>query len=636
MHLALPRSIGGLIAAPLALICALIAGAPAVAAPIGLLAPDPLAQLRHLEADWFAAPLDQRRALALTPPDLLTTRGLDPTPAAADLPPLQGFEVPVVFNAPVRDFIDFFQQRGRFIYAGWWARMHRYEPLIRPILEEAGVPPELIYVCMIESGFDPDAVSRAAAVGQWQFVRSTATEYSLRHDAWVDERRDPVKAARAAARHFADLHRRFGSWPLALAAYNAGVGSVSRAIARANTNDYWRLSALGAIPGEATRYVPKIMAAMIIGREPARYGFGEVRPEAPLEFGVVEVPGGLDLESLARSADVPYAALAELNPELRRGFTPPDGHTYPLRVPPSGTARLLAAVDGFEKRRPGVFVEHRVRFGERLRDIATAYGVRRRTLRRLNGLGRDDPDAGRVLVIPKVGGKPPGDPIELLVAADPALEFDVPGRVPVYFPVRQRTDLDRIATFFGVGPGHLALWNGLDPTAPAQRGMVLKIYVPPDFDRDSALLVEQSSVVEVAAGTDAADNALAHAQRERSPALKRITHTVRRGDNLWKIARKHGVTVATLRAENGLDPRDGLSIGQSLKVPKLDAPRPRGKAARRQAKAGARGRTRYTVRSGDNLSKIARKFGVKVGALLKRNGLKRNATLRPGQKLMIP
>lgn len=597
---------------------------------------DPLARLRALEADWFAEREDPPLALALTPPDRLTTRGLTPTLTPPPLTPLDGFEVPVVLNGPVRDFIDFFEQRGRFIYAGWWARMHRYGPLIHPILEEAGVPPELIYICMIESGFDPDAVSRAAAVGQWQFVQSTGTEYGLRLDDWIDERRDPIKAARAAARHFKDLHARFGSWPLALAAYNAGVGSISRAMARANTNDYWRLAALGAIPAEATRYVPKAMAAMIIGRDPARYGFGEVRPEAPLAFGTVEVPGGLDLESLARSADVPYAALAELNPELRRGFTPPDGAAYPLRVPPEGTERLLAAVDGFEKRRPGVFVEHRVRFGERLRDIALAYGVRQRTLRRLNGLGRAEPDAGQTLVIPKTTEKPPGEPIELLVVTDPDLEFDVPGRVPVYFPVRQRTELDRIAAFFGVAPGHLALWNGLDPRAPVVRGMVLKVYVPPDFDRDSALLVDARRAIEVAAGTDAADNALAHAQKERPPALKRVTHTVRAGDNLWSIAHKHGVTVATLRAENGLDSADALAIGQTIKIPKIEAPRPKGRAAARRAKAGARGRTAYTIRSGDTLSKIARRFGVKLDALRKRNGLRPGATLQIGQRIMIP
>lgn len=571
---------------------------------------------------------------AFDPPAALSTRGLAPGPAPAEAPPLDGLTVPVVLNGPVRDFLDFFQNRGRFIYAGWWARMHRFEPYIRPILEEHGVPAELIYVCMIESGFDPDAVSRAAAVGPWQFVQSTGRAYELRLDAWIDERRDPIKATRAAAKHFADLYEKYRSWPLVLAAYNAGVGHIDRGMAKANTNDYWRLVTLGTIPEGATRYVPKVMAAMIVGRDPARYGFGEVQPLPAWAFTVVEVPGGRDLERLAKAADVEYAALAALNPELRRGFTPPDGVAYPLRVPPEGAEKLTAAVEK-QSRQPGVFVEHRVRFGERLRDIARAYAVRRRTLRRLNRIERGEPEPGQVLVVPKSDTRPPGDPIELLVATDPAVDFDVPGRVPVYFPVRSRTDLSRIAAFFDVSPGHLAMWNGLDPAAAVQRGMVLKVFVPPDFDKSSAVLVEQSQAVEVAAGSAAAEHALEYARKERTPTVKRVTHTVRSGDNLWKIARKYGVTVAALRAENGMASA-ALSVGQSLSVPTLATPKPKGKAARRRPKAGARGRTRYRVRSGDSLWKIARKFGTSVKALRRANGLRGKAGLRPGQRLVIP
>lgn len=616
-------------------------GTQALALIAALLAPAEMQTLAEMEADWFGAdpcpgcadPLP----LSFAPPDALTTRRLDPPPESAPAAPapLEGFTVPVALNGPVRDFIDFFQRRGRFIYAGWWARMHRYAPYIRPILEEHGVPPELIYVCMIESGFNPDAVSRAAAVGPWQFVQSTGRAYELRQDAWIDERRDPIKATRAAARHFRDLYDRYGSWPLVLAAYNAGIGYVDRGIQKANTNDYWRLAALGAIPEGATRYVPKAMAAMIIGADPARYGFGDVRPEAPLAFGVVEVPGGRDLETLARAADVPFAELSALNPELRRGFTPPDGVAYPLRVPPAGVAKLTAAVDALSAK-PGVFVEHRVRFGERLRDIARAYAVRQRSLRRLNALGRSEPEPGQVLIVPRSEQPPPGDPIELLVATEPAVDFDVPGRVPVYFPVRARTDLERIAAFFGVAPGHIAMWNGLDPTAPVQRGMVLKLYVPPDFDRSRAVLVEAGAAVEVAAGSEAADIALAHARKERAPTVKRVTHTVQRGDNLWRVARKYGVTVSALRAENGLGPGAGLAPGQTLVVPTLATPRPKGKAARRRPKAGARGRTRYTVRSGDSLWKIARKFDTTVRAISRANGGLKAASLRPGMTVVIP
>ncbi|MCA9540691.1 MAG: LysM peptidoglycan-binding domain-containing protein, partial [Myxococcales bacterium] len=505
-----------------------------------------------------------------------------------------------------------------------------------PILERHGVPRELLYVCMIESGFNPDAVSRAAAVGQWQFVRSTAGEYALRFDDWVDERRDPIRATEAAATHFADLYARFGSWPLVLAAYNAGVGSVARAIERANTNDFWRLAAAGALPGDAARYVPKAMAAMVIGHDPARFGFAEVVIEPPWSFAEVEVPGGRDLHDLARLAGVEVAALVELNPALRRGFTPPDGVGWPLRVPTEAASKLTAALDDAARAKPGVFVEHRVRFGERLRDIARAYGVSRRTLRRLNGLGQSEAVPGQVLVVPKAEKARSTAPSELLVVTAPELRFAVPGRERVYFPVRERMALDEVAAFFQVAPGHLAMWNGLDPMAPVQRGMVLQIYVPPQFDRASAVLVEPAMVTEVEAGSEAAANALAHAQAERAPTVQRVLHEVKRGENLWTIARKHGVTVAALRAENGLGPKDGLSVGQSLKVPRRQTPRPRGKAAKRRPKADARGRTQYTVRSGDSLWSIARRYGVEVGALRKRNGLDRKAALRPGQRLVIP
>lgn len=614
-------------------------GAPVEATADGMTATD----MSPLEAAWFepaAAPCADCPSVTLSTAgaDLLSTRGLTAAPVEpiGDAPDLAGFTVPVTLNENVREYIAFFQQRGRFIFARWYARMHRYQGLILPILEEEGLPPELIYICMIESGFNPDAVSRAAAVGPWQFVSSTGKEYRLRTDAWIDERRDPIKATRAAARHFADLHARFGTWELAFAAYNAGVGRVSRAIRKANTTDFWRLVAIGALPSGSNLYVSKTMAAMIIGREPTRYGFADLKPDPPLDFGVVEVPGGLDLQSLARSADVPYADLAELNPELLRGFTPPDGVSYPLRVPTPGVPKLEKAVVQLEKRRPGVFVEHRVRFGERLRDIARAYGVRRSTLRRLNDLPRGEPQAGRVLVVPRANRKAPGDPIELLVVTDPELQFVVPGRKPVYFPVRRRMQLDEVAAFFNVGPGHIALWNALDPEAPVQRGMVLRIYVPDSFDRSSAVLVEPTEVVAVTAGSDAAENALSFAREERKPTVKRVKYTVKNGDNLWKVAKKHGVTVAAIRAENGLGLADTLSVGQTLVVPKMKTPRPRGKAARRKPKAGAKGRTRYKIRSGDNLWKIARKFGVTVKDLRRRNGLNRRSRLRPGQTLMIP
>ncbi len=572
------------------------------------------------------------------PPPALTTADLDlAPPPPLDVPSLDGLTVPVVLNGPVRDFLSFFQGRGRGIYAAWYARMGAYAPLMVPVLERHGLPPELIYVCMIESGFNPDAVSKAAAVGPWQFLRNTGRSFGLRYDDWVDGRRDPIRATEAAARYFKQMYTRFGSWPLVLAAYNAGDGAVGRAIRRTSSNDFWTLVERGVLPTEATRYVPKIMAAIVIGQNPARYGFGGVVPDSPLAFTEVAVPGKTALSELARRADVPTATLAQLNPELRRGYTPPDGQDYALRVPPEAAERLTASL-AQRPPRGQVFVEHSVRFGERLRDIAKAYGTRRRTLRQLNELSDgEEPVAGQVLVVPKPD-RAPAHPLdgELLVVLDHDVEFAPTGKQRIFFPVRRRYSVGEVAAFFGVTPGQIGMWNAVDPAVPLQRGMVLRLYVSPSFPQARALLASPSQVTVVEPNTEAASNALTHARQPRPPSTRRVEYTVKAGDGLGKIARRFGVSVPALRAENGM-PRDVvIAPGDVLWVPANRTPRAKGKARRTATKREARGRTGYTVKSGDSLGKIARKFGVDLDALRRRNGMRRSARIYPGQRLIIP
>lgn len=554
-------------------------------------------------------------------------------PAANPLPTadLSGLKVEAELTAPVRKFLDFFQKRGRFIYGPWYAKMGRYQAMMEPILEAHGLPPEIIYICMIESGFNADAVSRAAAVGPWQFMRSTGGEYDLRFDDWIDERRDPIKSTVAAARHLKDLHDRYGGWPLSFAAYNAGVGYVARAIKKANTNDFWRLSALGALPYGATQYAPKALAAMVIGSDPAFFGFGDIKRDPPWSFEEVLVPGGADLERLAKLAGTRFAKLNELNPELRRGFTPP-GDDYALRVPPKTAEALRKGLAA--KMRTRVFLEHTVRFGERLIDVARDHGVSLRTLRRLNQI-KGEPAHGRVVLVPQVKQKgQKRDDGELLVIQQPGLEFVTEGRKEVFFPIRRRYGLGEVAAFFGVAPGQIALWNGLDRHAVLQRGMVLRIFVDSAFDIRTAKLVDPAKAMRLSAGSDAVANVLVHASK--SGKIKRVKHTVRRGQSLWSIAKRYGVTVKSIRAANGMSRRKGLSPGQVLQIPKPKSVRPRGKAAKRAPKRGARGRTSYKVRRGDSLWKIAKKFGVTVKALKRRNGMGRRSRLRPGQRLVIP
>ncbi len=574
-------------------------------------------------------------APAWQPPPSLTTRALE-VPPVVDAVPGTDLEVPIPLNARVREYLTFFQEgRGRAIYAHWLANMGAWRDLMTPIFEAEGLPLELLYVCMIESGFNPDAVSRSSAVGQWQFVRSTGRAYDLRHDAWVDERRDPVKATRAAARHLGDLHERFGSWPLAIAAYNAGAGSIDRGIVHGNTNDYWRLAAAGVIPKGAIKYVPKAMAAMLIGQAPARYGFGDVVPEPPISFATVEVPGGLDLKVIARRAGLSASVLTKLNPELWRAFTPPDGADYPLRVPVTAQVKLLPALAKLAKHTRGKLGEHVLRFGERLYDVARRYNTSRRELRRLNKLAvRPEPPPGTKLIVP--ARRKPSDPDnELLVLARPPVKFAVPGRMQVFFPVRKRLSLEAVASFFGIAPGRLALWNALDAGARLQRGQVLRVFVPRDFDTKSVVLVDPGRVVEVDAGSDAQANALAFAAAQRADEITIVMHEVKAGENLWTISRRYDVPVPALRAENGLSRGSGIRPGKRLKVPRVRSRKPRGAAARRRPKPEARGRKRYRVQSGDSLRRIANRFGVDIDTLKRRNGLK-SARIFPGQELVIP
>jgi hypothetical protein len=417
--------------------------------------------------------------------------------------PLSGFTVPVVLNGPVKAYLRFFQGRGKYILARWLARMGRHRQRLETLLAKEDAPPELVFVAMIESGFDPTAVSHAQAVGPWQFVLKSGQAMGLRRDAWLDERRSWERSTQAAARYLKMLQKKFGSWPLALAAYNCGPGTVARAIESTGERDFWVLAAAGALPLGTTRYVPKIMAAMIIGRDPARYGFDQIRPEAPITTATVHLAGGRDLRALARALDLSEDTLADLNPELRRGFTPPGVTEWPVVIPESAVDRFHEHVDAREIQ-GRVFAEHVVRFGERLKDVAAARGVTQTALRRLNELPEGEPRAGQTILVPADGRPVAPGPAPLLVRTDPGLQIDPLGRQEVFFPVTDKMEVGEIAAFFQVSPGDVGLWNGLDPQAPVHRGMALRLFVAPDFDLSRALVVPARSVTAVTAGSAAA------------------------------------------------------------------------------------------------------------------------------------
>lgn len=346
------------------------------------------------------------------------------SPEVVQLPPF-----PIEENTAVLRVIERYQSEGRREVVGRWLdRSTRYLTMIREVFRKKGLPQDLAFTAMVESGFNPLAVSRAGAKGLWQFMEKTARRYGLRVDRWVDERLDPEKSTVAAAEYLRDLFDQFGHWFLAQAAYNAGEVKVARAVARARTNDFWVIARGRWLREETKQFVPQIQAAALIAREPERYGF-LITPESPLDYEVVSIPFSVDLKRLAIYADLAPELLRDLNPELRRGMTPPNG-PYSLKVPPGSTPGVQAALERLAAERAQLARSQRTRGAkppashpahgvhvvkprDTLSEIAKRYGVTVAELARLNGL---DPEA-RIY---------PGDRIRITASVLPAAHEPVP------------------------------------------------------------------------------------------------------------------------------------------------------------------------------------------------------------------
>ena len=309
--------------------------------------------------------------------------------------------VPLVINGHVEQNIHYLQGRGRGHFEHWLYMAGRFFPIMRKAFRDEGVPEELVYLSMIESGLNPVAHSWARAVGLWQFVKGTGRLYGLDGNFWYDGRRDFEKATHAAARHLKDLHSEFGDWYLSLAAYNSGAGRVHRAIHRSKSTDFWKMRR--HLPRETRNYVPQFIAAAVMGLNPGNFGF-DVAPAAPLSFETVQIDECVDLAVLARCAGTDVEMLRELNPELIQWCTPPAMKGYSLRIP-AGTSSMFAAnyakVPDEQKRD---WLVHTVKRGQSLAAIAKKYGIPASLLAEVNHLSSSRRvRTGKSLVIPVSG-----------------------------------------------------------------------------------------------------------------------------------------------------------------------------------------------------------------------------------------
>lgn len=491
------------------------------------------------------------------------------------------YDLPVVENEKVRYFIDYYTNRGSRGFRRWLERSGRYVPMMQAIFAEHGLPGDLVYLVMIESGFNEKARSRANAVGPWQFMAGTGKLYDLTNEWWFDERRDPVKATVAAARHLRDLYARFdGEWNLAIAAYNAGAGKVGQAIRNADSRDFWKICRMGHLPQETRNYLPKLYAVLHIAKNPAKYGFENIDYQAPLAYDVVELPGSTDLDIVARLCDVEMDEIQKLNPELKRWCTPPGIKDYKLRIPAGKREAFLTAFAEVPVSRRASYHHYRIRSGDTLGAIAARFSIKTQDIMRLNRI--KNPRSLRIgtdLILPL---RP-----DFQLASVASMEDDNGHAEKLSYRVRSGDSLWSIARRFSVTTEQLAAWNGMRSDGILKPGKVIK----------------------VAGGS---------ATRSRSG----VSYKVRSGDSLWSIARSHGTTVKQVCALNNLRGDSVLKPGMVLKMSGTAASAPARKVV-------------YQVQSGDSLWSISRRFDLAVGQICNWNNLAKNQVLRPGQTLTL-
>ena len=431
----------------------------------------------------------------------------------------------------VKKWETYFLGRGRRHMDRYLDRLPRYEALMKGILKEEGVPQELIYIALIESGFNSVARSHARAVGYWQFIRGTGKAYGLKQNWLVDERRDPIMSTRAAAGYFKALYQAFGSWHLAMSSYNAGEHRVLRAIMGNMTREFWELHEKKQLPRETRDYVPKFIAAAKIASNPTKYGFSHIEGQAAFSFEEIKTTKGISLSKFAKNTGVPVSEIKRLNPIFKTDYAPIyRGATTTIRVPVGKKSVALAALSKSYSTKKYVASSgksyHRVRRGDNLSVIAKRYRTSVSTLKRLNGL------SNRSIIRPGRKIKLPGSAVASKSRKRKIKKTTAKLLSGKSYRVRSGDNLWTISKKFGVSVRNMKKWNNLY-SSKIKIGQVLKV------NKEGG-------------------------STGRTPA----SYYVKRGDNLTTIARKHSVALTKLMRLNGLTRRSKIMVGKKLRIPR--------------------------------------------------------------------
>lgn len=572
-------------------------------------------------------------------------------------------EVPLDETPLTQKWVEYFQGKGRKHMEVYLARSTRYLPMMKNTLREYGLPEDLVYIALIESGFSPMAHSRANAVGYWQFIRGTGRRYGLMLDPFIDERRDPVLSTRAAAEYFKALYNLFGSWHLALASYNVGENRVKRAVMNHYTRDYWELiKKRKALPKETKHYVAKFIAAALIARDPKKYGFDEIEYQEPLAFETVGLANPISMTKLAEAMKVDVEDLKALNPKFRGDFIPQyRGPETVIRVPVGTTQVAVAAIPMAISEQPKVVVGdyyyYRVKHGDSLSTIARKHRTSIAQIRRLNGLGaRTFLRLGQRLKVPDRGGAfvtyemPQSEGAQTEPGEKQQGEREVSSENETHV-VRRGENLSTIARKYGVSVDQLRKLNKLNNRATLRAGQTLKLK-----DQDETLARPNSALDSRRVKPKMASDA----RHSRASS----TLSARRADAKVPDARRAAAKVADSRkaaetktadSRMAADPKSADSRRSEARA--ADSRRADAKSGE-EASTGTRNsrmlaaireidqdlqidrikkkRKKHKVRRGETLAEIAQLYNVSVGAIAQKNMLKNRSQLLAGRELIIP